>query len=477
MMLLTIITQIFILVKNALLASYFGVSAELDAFNLSNRTSTFVYSFIGAGISTVIIPYLKEKINKNAVDIFISVIYSFSFLLLVLMIIFRDQIIYIMSGSDDAFFLEMASNIFVFTVISGFLNSLIQSTKAILEYKGQFNRQKLIVLFITVLLVTLLWLGNDSIYYYALILFVTTFVNIILHVYFLKKSKYKYNLNYDLKNDGFHEMIKLYIPTLLSTGVYQISLLIDTMIAARLDVGSISILNYSNSVIVMINMLLLGNLTAFVYPKLVKNSSESGRQETLVQYILFTNVIMCLIFILFYSSGRQGVSILFERGEFNRENTNIVYSCALILAVALPFNGIRDLLYRYFYINKDTYTPFVNSIVISVINIIVSIILSKYIGLYGVVIGTVVASFLSLIFISVKFRNKFTIYFNKKFTLVENLKVVFVTLLTTGSLLLLKKIIVIQNIFIGLGAYAAISVLIFIILLKAFKSKVFKINL
>src|SRR5690606_28280281 len=128
--------------------------------------------------------------------------------------------------------------------------------------------------------------------------------------------------------------------------------------------------------------------------------------------------------VLFYSIGREGISILFERGEFTSENTTKVFLVSLILSISLPSNGLRDLMYRYFYINKDTYTPFKNSIVVSLINITLSIILSIFIGLPGVVLGTVLASFLSLVFISIKFKNKFQIHFNINTFIFENGKII-----------------------------------------------------
>ena len=477
MVILTIITQVFILIKNAIVAAYFGISAELDAFNLANRISTFIYSFIGAGISTVIIPYLRDRVNKKGIDIFISVVYTAGFLLLLLIIIFREEIILITGGSNKESFLFIATNILIITAITGFLNSLIQLVKGILEFNEKFNIQKLIVLSSNIILVIMLLLGNNNIYYYAFIVLFTAILNLIFHGIFLKKTNFKYNLNYDLKDQNFREMMRLFYPTMLSTGVYQLSLLIDTLIAARLPVGSISTLNYANAVISMINLLLLGNITSFVYPKLVKKNNNKERQTSLVSYILLVNVLMCLLILLFYSSGREGISILFERGEFTSENTEIVFLVALLLTLSLPTNALRDLLYRYFYMNKDTFTPFTNSIMISVINIIISLILSIYIGLYGVVIGTVLASYFSLFFISFRFKKRFPIYFSMKTLLFENCKIIIVTALSIIASIIFKITLNIDNAYIGLIVYAVFSVVIFVLLLKAFKSKIFKLRL
>ena len=477
MVILTLITQVFILIKNAIVAAYFGVGIELDSFNLANRVSTFVYSFIGAGVSTVIIPYLKDKANRKSVEIFISITYSISFLLLILMLILKDPIILFTSGSNNNYFIDISTNIFMFTIITGFFNSLIQLIKALLEFNGFFNIQKLIVLITTILSVVLLIIAGANIYYYAIILLILAVLGTIIHIYYLKKVDFSFNFNFNYRNNGFKEMMRLLLPTILSTGVYQISLLIDTMIAARLDVGSISILSYSSSIISMVNMLLLTNLTSFFYPRLVKIDSILERQVKLSNYILLINAIMLVIFIMFYSVGQDGISILFERGKFSSDNTNLVYLCSLILAISLPSNAVRDLMYRYFYMNKDTFTPFVNSIVISMNNIVISLILSYYIGIFGVVLGTVISSYLSLIFIVTRFTKKFKILFDKKEFVKENLKIIIVSITTLLVLLVFKSILVIDNSIIAILVYITLIILIFITLLKLTKSKLFNINL
>lgn len=61
MMALTIATQVVMLLKVSTVASSFGTSIEMDAFNFANNIGNFIYSFIGAGVTTVLIPNLVNK--------------------------------------------------------------------------------------------------------------------------------------------------------------------------------------------------------------------------------------------------------------------------------------------------------------------------------------------------------------------------------------------------------------------------------
>lgn len=476
MILLTIITQVFMLLKNSIVASKFGVSTDLDAFNFANSVSSFVYSFIGAGISTILMPSLADKDKKTSINIFITIIYTIAFLALVIMLVFRESVVMVLSGSDESYFIKVCTNVFIATLIAGFLTSFVGLVNGVLEYKGQFIRLRSVTLFTSVLLcIVLLIEKNMSIYYYATVVLITTLVNLIMNLFFLIKSGYKYNIDFNIMDKDFRVMVRLFIPIVLSQGVYQISLITDTMIASRLGVGQVSILSYSTTIIGMVNVLVLSNITAFLYPKLIRESKENKSQESLSNYILYINTLMFFFVVLFFTIGKEGISLLYERGNFTIENTTVVYTCALLYILSLPTNAIRDLIYKYFYINNDTLSPFNNSLVISVLNIAVSIILSVYLGLYGVILGTTIASFMSIALITIRFKKKFGFDFDKSKFVKENMKIVVVTGLSVLTILIIKNKLAISNIYLFIIVYGFLVIGIFVLLLIVSKSKVLKL--
>ncbi|MPQ43655.1 lipid II flippase MurJ [Clostridium tarantellae] len=478
MIFITIITQIFMLLKGSVIASKFGVSIELDAFNFANSITTVIYSFIGTGISTILIPNLVEDYRKKSINIFITVLYSISFFLLIIMFIFRKNIIQILSASTDSYFLLTCSNIFISTLISGFLNSLLGLVNAVLQYKGEFNRLKIISLVTIIIIFLSLLLGNNvDIYYYTIVILITTIISTIVHLYLLKRSGFRYSIDFNIKEPFFRKMIILFIPTVLSTGIYQISLIIDSVISSRLGVGQISILNYSNTIIGMINILFLGNISSFMYPRLINTCRGNKCQKKLSEYIILINTLMCFVVSLFFVLGKEAIKMLYERGNFTNDNTKIVYICAIIYILALPTNAIRDLIYKYFYINNDTYTPFKNSIIVSILNISISLILSKFIGIYGIVLGTVMTSYISLLCIIIRFKKKFTFKFDKMIFIKENLKIFIIALISSFSFIFIKSMISINNIILISILFTIGIFILWIALIKLMKSIVINIKL
>lgn len=478
MIMLTIITQVFILIRSSIIASKFGVGIEVDAFNFANNLTTVIASFIGAGVTTILIPNMVKEESRDSINIFITIIYSLTIIIFSLMIFFRKSIIKVLSGVSDYEFITISSNLIIIMVITQLFTSITGVTNGILQSNGKFNRTKLVTLFTSVLMIVMLLVSNPlTIYKYNFMLLVVAIVNVIFQIAFTKQCDFKYKMKFDFKDETFRKMIVTFIPIILSTGIYQISLMIDTSIASRLGIGQVSILNYSNSIVGMLNMLFLSNIVSFLYPKIAIEIKSKNSQKLLFKYITIINFTMSFIVLLMFVLGDDAIKLLYERGKFGGDISYSVFLCLIIYIVSLPANGARELTYRYFYAQNDTFTPFKNSILASVVNIILSLFLSRSMGINGVVLGTTLSSYLSLTTILIRFKKKFGYKFNVKIQVIRNFSIILITFLSIIILLNVKQIFVISNIFIRGIVYFIFSSSVYLGLLVVQKYILDKIQL
>ena len=451
MMVLTIVTQVIMLLKVSIVASSFGTSIEMDAFNFANNIGNFIYSFIGAGVTTVLIPNLVNKEKNNSINIFISILYSSAFIVLVVVHIFRRYIVAGLSNGSDEFIL-ITCNIMFITLITQYINSFTGATNAIFQCSGKFNFPKFITLATSILLVGLLIvIPNLTVYKYVYFILITTIVNVAFQIYLAIKGGYRFKFSIDFKDIEFRKMMKVFAPTVLSTGLYQVSLLTDSIISSNLGQGEISKLSYSNTIMTLINTVILSNIMTYFYPKIAKDINKENGQRKLFDLAVCIIGIMVLMVVGFITVGRDAIVILYERGNFTSSVTSTVYMCTLIYIFGLPINAFRDLIYRYFYAKGDTLTPFRNSLLISFLNIIISVILARFIGIYGIVLGTVITSYMSLGIILFKFSRKFGFNYNKKLFIIRNIMILGIALIT------LISVFVIKGIFHDLGSFANLS--------------------
>ena len=117
MIIITGITQVLTLMKSSLVAGIFGTGVEIDAYNLANSIVSFLFGFIAAGISTVIIPNYVRKTDRRNVDSFITVLYGLIALIVGILIAFRYQIIGLFSNRDELF-VNICCNALIVLLIS-----------------------------------------------------------------------------------------------------------------------------------------------------------------------------------------------------------------------------------------------------------------------------------------------------------------------------------------------------------------------
>lgn len=479
---LTLFMQFFSLIRNSISASLFGISTQMDAYNISFNLTTFLFSFFGTAVTTVLIPNIAgKKTFSKGVNSFITYLFLCSLLVSILGFIFNKQILSIIAGTQNKDFIDMASLLLSIFLIGNVFSFILGVNSAIFQVRNRVLMLKITQLISYIYIVGMLLLivvNSKSIYHFATVIMTANILNLILQLYYLKKENIIFSFDFSINDREFIIMIKNLLPVFFSTGLYQFSLMIDTVLASRLGEGQVSILSYSNQIVIIINSLILANIILFIYPKIAVqiNKSIDYAKEKLLDYLLLAFFIMIFIVLVFILAGKEGIAILYERGAFTNEITEIVYYLTMVYIIVLPLNAMRELFYKFFYSDNDTFTPFKNSIKASIYNIILSLFLSQIWGIYGIVLGTAISTVLSMGMILNKFNKKYNKIFNVGF-LYESLKIMisFIVTLFIGGYVI--QIFEAWNLIVYVIAVSIVNFIIFIMILKIMKSRIFKINL
>lgn len=470
MIFISLVTQIVTLLKSSIVAGYFGTSSDMDAYNFAYSIVAFVFGFIASAISTVVIPsYIQKK--EHEINSFITILYGLLVAVILFIILFRIQIIELLTNRGTEFS-NIAGNVLIILLLSNFVLAITNITTAYYQCIEKYNIPKVINLLSQIIVVVILAvLKNITIYQYAVVLSVGIIINFIIDVGIAIKLGWKYIPTFDFSAQSKH-LFKLFLPIVMSTGVYKLSLMVDSTIASRLEEGKITVLTYSGQIATMVNSILIGNLLTFIYPKIVKRINNDDNQELFWKQTSFFHLIVCAVIVGFYSVGKEGIALFFQHGRFDYNSTLAVYYASLIYITGQQTNIIRDLVYRFFYAKGDTQTAAKNSVLVSVVNITASFILVYIIGFYGIVIGTVLASFVSLVSILIKFDR--LIGYSVK--LVDIITPYFlnlvVAILTAIIMMISKSCIPITSNLLSVFVYGGESMIIYILLSMVFRKKV-----
>ena len=265
---------------------------------------------------------------------------------------------------------------------------------------------------------------------------------------------------------------KLMIPAIFGLAVYELNMLVDTLLASLLPEGSISFLYYGNRLVQLPLGVFGVALGVAILPMLshqVANKDLSEMIKTIafgIRLILFITIpaTIGLIILRF-----PIVNTLWERGEFVRLTTEGTATALLYYSVGLcAFCGIKVIV-PAFYSLQDTKTPAKIGIYSMILNIVLNLILMGPLKHGGLALATSIAALFNVILLIYLLRKRLGLIGGRKI-LISAIKLFFIsgvmgivvyffnaTFFDPTATLIQKILILSADILIGVTLYGILS--------------------
>ncbi len=170
--------------------------------------------------------------------------------------------------------------------------------------------------------------------------------------------RYKFSL---ARIEGLTDFIKVLWPVFIGTSIGQLIIYVDSFFCSRIGEGAWTAIANANRLV----QLPLGVLiTAMLVPMLPRFTEQAGAEKIDELKAEFRRALSFLLFlamplstILLVLAGPI-IRLLFQRGAFNANSTNLVTAALLLLIPSIIFYIGRDLITRVFYAFQDSRTPF-----------------------------------------------------------------------------------------------------------------------
>ncbi|NQY80355.1 MAG: murein biosynthesis integral membrane protein MurJ [Candidatus Caenarcaniphilales bacterium] len=376
---LTLISKLLGLVRDLVIAHYFGTSTYSDAFNLAylfTGNIFIIFACVGGPIySTVVasLPKVERSLQGNFLKkILVST--SLIFIVVTALIFFTKDFIlkaFIDQSLKPEYFDLTLRNIDVLLPLI-----LITAPNAILAavlniYKKYFASSLSpaitnIALIISVIIFNTgfgglsLALGSSIGGIFATTLFLPSFLKIVN-----RKS-----LNDDSSSENFNlEKLKaeiksydhILIPALMSTGFAQLMVFVDSFFCKGLEEGAWTAVTLANRLIQMPMGILITSIVVPLFPKislLVKQANFkeiNSRLLKLGRNLLALCIPGVIIGVIWHA---DLIRLVFERGAFDARSTAMVSSLFFYLCLGIIPYLFKELLVRTFYSFGDSRTPF-----------------------------------------------------------------------------------------------------------------------
>jgi len=364
----------------------------------------------------------KNQANKFANNIFNLLFLGLFFLVLVVQIFMPAFVSIIAPGFvDDVNKMEIAINLTRITFPFLFFISLASFFSAILNSHNKFAAASAAPIILNIILIIILFfsksLGDELVYYLAYGVSLAGILQLLFLYKFVRKF-YSLKINFNIKmNSKVKIFFKKLLPSIFSSGVTQINILVGTIIAS-FQASAVSYLYYADR-IYQINLAIAGiAIGVVVLPQLSKHVQSKKKDKILLiqnkalELSLFLSLPASVALIL---GSENIISALFGYGSFDEVAVKNSAKALYYFALGLPAFSLIKIFSSFFFANHNTKTPFYISLVSVILNIIISVYYFNEIGFIIIPIATTISSWFNGLLLLIFLKNKKLFEFNKVF--------------------------------------------------------------
>ena len=406
--LIALLSKIIGFARESLIAAYYGATAETDAFFFAYSMPGMIFPAVCSSLSTAFISlYVKhlEEDGKVLGDQYASRMLNATVLLGLFLsalgVILSPVIVPLLApgftAEQDLLAIRlsrMSMGAFVFLMLQYMLTAILNS-------KQRFIGAQLAALSYSISIVVItVFLGPGQ---SMDTLMLTVIGGMLIQAMALALSCIGH-FHWTISLSPFHHetrhLIQLALPILLGNSVVQLNEIVDKALGSTLPEGSLSALNYGNTLSALVITVFITSLSTVLYPTLTSNAATGNLEQygrTLLKSMSGLSLILVPITVITLLTSEDIVEFVYARGAFDHlavEYTSIVLAC---YAPMFVFSGIREVLTRGFFALQDTRSPMWNSSIGVGCNIVFSLLFVRWIGIAGIALGTTVSALVTAV--------------------------------------------------------------------------------
>jgi putative peptidoglycan lipid II flippase len=381
----TFLSRIMGFIRDMIIASYFGATGSLDGFFVAFRIPNLVRRLVAEGSLTIsFIPvYTDYLVNSGEQEALKLAQKTLSILFLILLFIvflgevFSPQIVRLFAygfTEPDKIELTVALNRVMFPYL--FFVGLVAFSMGILNSHGYFFAPAFspVLLNVGFIIGAIFFskLLREPLYGLAIGVVLGGILQLILQIPYLVRSGFRLRVSVDLRHPGIRRIFRMIGPALFGIAVYQINILMSTILASMLPPGSISYLYYADrltEIVLGIFIISIGNV---ILPEMSKMSAHDDMEQLKKLYISSIRAALFLAIpasIALMAVGFPIISVLFMRGEFSSFHADMTYRALFFASIGIASISVLRITTPTFYSLKDTKTPVKCAVLSFVVNI------------------------------------------------------------------------------------------------------------
>jgi putative peptidoglycan lipid II flippase len=210
----------------------------------------------------------------------------------------------------------------------------------------------------------------------------------------------RYRLILGLRDPNVREVGRLMGPRVLGLAVVQINFWVNTLLASRLIVGSISSLNYAWLLMLLPQGIVAQAAATAAFPTFAALEAR-GRIDELRHTV--SSTLRGVLFLTIPATAGLFVwrvpliRLLLERGEFTARSTQMTAAALAFFAFGLIGHSVVEIVARAFYALHDTRTPVAVGVGAMALNVLLSLLLIRPLQHAGLALANTLATSIEMV--------------------------------------------------------------------------------
>jgi putative peptidoglycan lipid II flippase len=407
------------LVREIFAASYFGVSAQMSAFTIAFQVPNLVRSlFADAAIQAAFVPVFTEKLERgdrreafrlasNLIFVVTLVLGALTALFILIAPVLMPLFVPASDQTVADLTVSLSRVLFPILVLLGVTGMVV----GVLNSYDRFGAFAISPFFWNVAIIVVLvglapaFPEGDEIYAYAVGVLVGTVIQLAIPLYDMRhtpyglrralKAPFSGHLRAAFADVDVRKVLLLMLPVTISLGLINFNLLINSTVGFLVSEQAPAAIDKAFRIYMLPQGVFSVAVATVLFPTLsrfaargdldrLRSTVASGMRLILLLLIPATAAILVL--------SEPMIRVVYERGDFGPDATELVSTALFWFAFSLPFNGLFLLLTRTFFSLQRPWVPTAIAAGNLAITAIAAFALYGPFGVGGIVAGTAIAT-------------------------------------------------------------------------------------
>jgi putative peptidoglycan lipid II flippase len=410
---LTFGVKLLAMVKDAIVAAFFGTNDAVDAFFIAFVLPTYVIQVVAGSLNAALVPIyveIKQKEGHAGAQRLFSGVVSLSIglfiLVTILLALAGPQFLRMLGPGFGPEKLALTEGLFYMLLPAIVLTGLSTLWRAVINAEESFALATASSVAVPLAQVVLLITAGAAWGIYAMC--AGTVVGFFLELLFLAHLLRTKQISIRPRWFGFEpalrRVIGQYVPVIAGAALISCEMPVDQSMATILGAGSVAALNYGIKLVAVITSVgtyALGTAVLPYFSRMVAMADWQGIRNSLRVYSRAILALTIPLTVLVCLLSNVLVRLIYQRGSFSETDALMVSNVQAMYVLQLPFVTLGILFVRLISSLQANYILVWNTLISFFLNVSLDYILMNVIGLPGIALATSLLRLASCLFLCV----------------------------------------------------------------------------